>query len=59
MKTNFRKIKKNSEEIIEKNQSKELTPEEFEEYVIKSGARGSFMIYRSKNKDEEMGIDEL
>jgi len=59
MKTNFRKIKNNSEEIIEKNQSKELTPEEFEEYVIKSGARGSFMIYRSKNKDEEMGIDEL
>ena len=59
MKTNFRKIKKNSEEIIEKNQSKELTPEEFEEYVIKSGARGSFMIYRSNNKEEEMGIDEL
>ena len=59
MKTNFRKIKNNSEEIIEKNQNKELTPEEFEEYVIKSGARGSFMIYRSKNKDEEMGIDEL
>jgi hypothetical protein len=59
MKTNFRKIKNNSEEIIEKNQSKELTPEEFEEYVIKSGARGSFMIYRSKKKDEEMGIDEL
>jgi len=59
MKTNFRKNKNDSEEIIEKNQSKELTPEEFEEYVIKSGARGSFMIYRSKNKDEEMGIDEL
>ena len=59
MKTNFRKNKNDSEEIIEKNQNKELTPEEFEEYVIKSGARGSFMIYRSKNKDEEMGIDEL
>jgi len=59
MKTNFRKNKNDSEEIIEKNQSKELTPEEFEEYVIKSGARGSFMIYRSKKKDEEMGIDEL
>jgi len=59
MKTNFRKNKNDSEEIIEKNQNKELTPEEFEEYVIKSGARGSFMIYRSKKKDEEMGIDEL
>ena len=48
-----------SEEIIEKNQSKELTPEEFEEYVINSGAKGSFMVYRSKKKDDELGIDTL
>ena len=57
MKTNFRK-EVEIEETVKENK-KELTAEEFEEYVVKSGARGSFMIYRSKNEDEEMGIDEL
>ena len=60
MKTNFKKIKSDSyTDEVTKEFKPELTPEEFEEYVIKSGARGSFMIYRSKKKDEEMGIDEL
>ena len=36
-----------------------MTDEEFEKFIIESGARGSFMVYRSKNKDEELGIDEL
>ncbi len=60
MKTNFKKIKsdKYSDEV-KKEFKRELTPEEFEEYVINSGARGSFMIYRSKNKDDELGLDEL
>ncbi len=40
-------------------ESSDLTPKEFQDYVIKSGARGSFMIYRSENKDEELGLDEL
>lgn len=59
MKTNFKKDIKNEEPVIGKKQNEKLTAKEFEEYVIKSGARGSFMIYRSKNEDEEMGIDEL
>lgn len=58
MKTNF-KENKNQEIVSDEISNKELTAEEFEDYVVKSGARGSFMIYRSKNEDEEMGIDEL
>ena len=58
MKTNF-KENKNQEVVSDDISNKELTAEEFEDYVVKSGARGSFMIYRSKNEDEEMGIDEL
>ena len=30
-----------------------------EEFISKSGARGSYMVYRSKNEDEELGIDEI
>jgi len=60
MKANFT-IKKNPEEKksgeIKQN---DLTEEEFEEFVSKSGAAGTFMVFRSKNKkDDEMGIDEL
>lgn len=59
MKTNFRKDEqKNELNQIEKKQQ-ELTQEEFEEYVIKSGAKGSFMIYRSEKKEDELGIDEI
>ena len=59
MKTNFKKIKSDSysDKISEvKEFKRELTPEEF---VVNSGARGLFMIYRSKNKDEELGLDQL
>ena len=42
--------------VIEKTK---LSQEEFEKYVIESGAKGSFMVYRSKNKEDELGIDEL
>jgi len=63
MKTNFKKIKSDSysdDKIKATDQYKrDLTQEEFEEFVVKSGAKGSFMIYRSKNKDEELGLDEL
>lgn len=59
MKTNFRKDEhKNELNQMEKKQQ-ELTQEEFEEYVIKSGAKGSFMIYRSEKKEDELGIDEI
>ena len=58
MKSNFKKHE--SKVKTQKEESKEsLTEKEFEEFVIKSGAKGSFMIYRSANKDDEMGIDEL
>ena len=61
MKSNF---KKNEESEIKKESNeesvkKDLTKEEFEEFIIKSGAKGSFMVYRSDKKDEELGIDEL
>jgi len=64
MKTNFKKIdpdiyEKHGEYEEIKNNSSELTQKEFEEFIIKSGARGSFMVYRTDKKDQELGIDEL
>ncbi len=64
MKTNFKKIQSpDNKETLEKpdiETEKELTQEEFEQYVINSGAKGSFMIYRdSKSKKDELGIAEL
>lgn len=62
MKTNFRKPEDNSthhnDAETDSNQ-KNLTKEEFEEFISKSGAKGSFMVYRSSKKDEELGLDEL
>jgi hypothetical protein len=64
MKTNYKKKNNiNYEKYPEYKQIKKekrgLTKDEFEEYVIKSGAKGSFMIYRSQKKDDELGIDEI
>tara|TARA_B100000029_G_scaffold473620_1_gene515183 strand:+ start:4444 stop:4635 length:192 start_codon:yes stop_codon:yes gene_type:complete len=63
MKTNFKKTdsdyKKYDEYDEIKNDSSDLTQEEFEEFIVKSGAKGSFMVYRTDKKDEELGIDEL
>ena len=69
MKTNFKKneddLSKSDEKttdfIIQGNKvpEKKLTKEEFEDYIINSGAKGSFMIYRSDKKDEELGLEEL
>lgn len=62
MKTNFKEIqsKDNKESNEPKTDNKEgLSQEEFEKYVVESGAKGSFMVYRSKNKEDELGIDEL
>ena len=60
MKTNFKvrktDIDKNSNE---NSNSKEITKEEFEDFIIKSGASGSFMVFRSDKKDDEMGLEEL
>ena len=64
MKTNFKKSTINSEKTEfakydNIDNSKNLTPEEFEDFIVKSGAKGSFMVYRSKKSDDELGIDEL
>lgn len=63
MKTNFKKIqsKEYDSQNLTSNETptKKLSQEEFEKYVIESGARGSFMIYRSQKKNDELGIDEL
>ena len=61
MKTNFKKSKENTQPEIEKVQEKEknFTQKEFEEYILKSGAIGSYMIFRSDKKEDELGIDEL
>ena len=60
LKSNF-KIKKNiNNEKPEQKGKTELTEEEFEEFVSKAGAAGTFMVFRSNTKkDDEMGIDEL
>ena len=63
MKANF-KIKKNKdlENVTSDDGSltnKEVTEEEFEDFVVKAGAAGSFMVFRSSKKDDELGIDEL
>jgi hypothetical protein len=64
MKTNFKKSTGDSEKTDfakydNVDNSKNLTPEEFEDFIVKSGAKGSFMVYRSKKSDDELGIDEL
>ena len=61
MKTNFKKEKElDKHDKSDKNSKNEdLTKEEFEEFIIKSGAKGSFMVYRSDKKEDELGLDEL
>ena len=58
MKTNFRNEKDEKIEI-QSQETKEYTKEECEEFMLKSGARGSFMVYRSDNKDDELGLEEI
>lgn len=41
------------------NENKELTQEEFEEFIIKSGASGSFMVFRSDKPEDELGLEEI
>jgi len=61
MKTNFKPKNRTNEHIHSTDlpEQKNLTKDEFEEFVSKSGAKGSFMIFRSKNKNDELGIDQL
>ena len=42
-----------------KSKKEDLTQKEFEEFMVKSGAAGSFMVFRSADKKSELGLDEL
>ena len=54
------KLGENNKLIFKKDDDeKEISAEEFEDFIVKSGAAGSFMIFRSEKKETEMGIDEL
>ena len=70
MKANFKRKRSNnidqaeqnidqSEQNIDHDNKSDMSAEEFEEFVTKSGAAGSFMIFRSSKKDDEVGMDEL
>ena len=63
MKTNFKSSntvthEKNIKEPIA-GSKKDFTEEEFEEFILKTGAVGSYMVFRSGKKDDEMGLDSL
>jgi|TARA_B110000495_G_C22994854_1_gene586342 hypothetical protein len=61
LKANFNIKKNDSLYNVEKKQkeSENLSQEDFEDFIVKSGAKGSFMVYRSSKKDDELGIDSL
>jgi len=62
MKSNFtiKKPSKLTRSSTVPNDSKtEYTKEEFEEFILKTGAAGSFMVFRSDKKEDELGLDEL
>lgn len=64
MKANFnikkiRESDKNKTDTHNAEPKKELTEKEFEDFVVKSGAKGSFMIFRSTKKEDELGLEEL
>ena len=63
MKSNYQKNKEveHAKESLppKSGDKKDYTQSEFEEFIIKSGAVGSYMIFRSEKEEEEMGIDEL
>ena len=57
-------IKKNSDlendsTNVESSTNEEITEEEFEDFIVKAGAAGSFMVFRSSKKEDELGLDEL
>lgn len=60
MKTNFKVRKTDIDKNLNvKSNSDEITKDEFEDFIIKSGASGSFMVFRSDKKNDEMGLEEL
>jgi hypothetical protein len=64
IKANFKISKTSKYDTTTNNQPPEdsnrnITQSEFEEFIIKSGAAGSFMVFRSDKKEDELGLDEL
>lgn len=61
MKANFKvEENKNSQHNAENSENKDITEEEFEDFVTKAGAAGSYMIFRSdKNQDDELGLEQI
>jgi len=63
IKANFKLSKSSSNEEKQdkevKSKKEDLTQKEFEEFMVKSGAAGSFMVFRSADKKSELGLDEL
>ena len=63
IKANFKLSKSPSNENKQDNKTEskkaDLTQKEFEEFMVKSGAAGSFMVFRSADKKSELGLDEL
>jgi len=49
----------NKEIKLKENTRKDMNKDEFENFIIHAGGSGSFMIFRSNKKDEELGLDEL
>lgn len=47
------------EDKVNETENHELTQSEFEEFIIKSGASGSFMVFRSEKPEEELGLEEI
>tara|TARA_B110000014_G_C19969455_1_gene501849 strand:+ start:315 stop:506 length:192 start_codon:yes stop_codon:yes gene_type:complete len=63
MKANF-KINNDDDKPEKKElpteEKKDVTDEEFENYIVKTGAAGSFMVFRNfKKKEDELGLDEI
>jgi hypothetical protein len=52
-------LKNENNPVDNKESIKDLTKSEFEEFMMRSGAAGSFMVFRSNKKEEELGLDEL
>ncbi|HWY36319.1 MAG TPA: hypothetical protein VNX68_16860 [Nitrosopumilaceae archaeon] len=61
MKANFKisNVKKEKPEVENSEKNKQVSSSEFEDFIIKSGAKGSFMVYRSNKKDDELGLEQL
>ncbi len=58
-KTKNKREPKNDKVTEQNNMSQKDMKEEFEDYIVKSGAAGSFMIFRSDKKEDELGLEEL